>query len=190
MDGFLAGSHIAAFPIHANYPLLGKRNRSLFGFGNTLVTLTKNVFKYLYKFGKTASSIKYPDKKLDKVLGAMMRTQSLRGLDIPSEESMNQRNRDFVGMFTSISAYAITSNTCANNKEHPETYFKPDRDQVPIKGDLPAVPRGVTHRIHDYVNAGLSYFFMFYFHLHLISIYMGFSLFHIFFVVSHMYSKE
>ena len=155
MEGFLAESHIGAFPLHDCFPLLGKRNQGLMGFGKLLVTLVQNVFKYFYIFGKMATSIKYPDTKLDDVLGSMMRTQSLRGLDIPSEESMNQRNRDFMIMFTTIASYAITTNSAANNKDFPATYFKPDRDKVPIEGELPAVRRGETRRIYNHINEGM-----------------------------------
>ena len=129
MEGFLSGCIIGSFPTHTEFPLLGGLNKSRFGFGKTLVTIFQSVGNWLYKFGTTAASIKYPDKKVDDVLGAMMRTQTLRELDIPSEEVIRRRNRDMLTMVVTIGSLAVTTNSAGNTKKIPKTYLKTDEDR-------------------------------------------------------------
>ena len=128
MEGFLSGCYIGAFPTHTQFPLLGEKNKGLMGFGEGVVKLIQSVGNWFYKFGKTEDSIKYPDEKVDSILGAMMRTQILRGLDIPSEEVIRRRNRDFLTMVTTIPSLAIATNSAGNTKKMPKTFFKTDQD--------------------------------------------------------------
>ena len=156
MEGFLSGCHIVAFPTHTQFPLLGDKNKGLMGFGKGVVTLIRSVGNWLYKFGKTEDSIKYPDKKVNSILGAMMRTQTLRRLEIPSEKVIRRRNRDFLTMVTTISSLALTTNSAGNTKKMPKTFFKTDEDEVKPKGAVPAVNVGQTRRDKEFKNVGTT----------------------------------
>ena len=59
----------------------------------------------------------------------MMRTQTLRELDIPSEEVIRRRNRDMLTMVVTIGSLAVTTNSAGNTKKIPETYLKKDEDR-------------------------------------------------------------
>ena len=156
MEGFLSDFHIGAFPIHSEFPPLGGLNKGLMGFGKGVVTLVQSVGNWLYKFGKTEDSIKYTDETVDGILGAMMRTQTLRGLDIPTEEVIRRRNHDFLTMFTTFSSIAITTNSAGLTKKIPRTYFKTDEDEITPKGPKPAGAVGKTLRDKEFENVGTN----------------------------------
>ena len=172
MEGFLSGCHIGAFPIHTEFPLLGELNKGLMGFGKGVVTILQSVGNWFFKYGKTEDSIKYPDSKIDKILGAMMRTQTLHDLNIPSKEVIRRRNKDMLTMVMTISSLSITTNSAGLNKNIPSTYFKTDDDEIKPKGPKQAGTVGKTLLDKKYENVGTTH--LLYIQIHPISFYIRF----------------
>ena len=110
-------------------PFLGFENLSLFGDGQSIVTLMDAIPNWLLKWGKTTADIKYKNDATEKVFGEEMRTITKCSGVGPNERDILLSNRSFLAMFIPLLTFNVVTNSAGHSNPIQEKKFKKDHEK-------------------------------------------------------------